>query len=313
MKYKDPIYAALAKKLEKEANRTIILESAAGEIVKIDPISAAYIRILEAKEEVLTEDRIDFLKNQYRDKLPTTHDKNAQFKTSDEIIAHLANGADPTKKKIYTQWLVNQYRNSSLTPEEAQERGVKKIPSFYQEDTGRYHTTLANFDKYKHKLDKKDINQYSDLDEVRNAVAPHLGSATSKKDAIKNLNHPGLSKEWEDEHINLYHLKDKQASMDLFGGGFENGKTDWCTADTRPEYNQFDNYTNGGHRLWVVQHKPTGKLYQYQVKNAQFMNAEDKPVSDHPEEYKAIMPSLHKAWRENDKYIDGDIDDDGRH
>lgn len=326
MKYNDPIQKAFADKMKKAGvtTKAIILESAAGEVIKVDPISAAFVRMGQPKglkeenieflgEEALMEDRIDFLKNQYRDKLSTKHDPDAEHTNSDDIINHLSEGGDPTKKKIYSQWLVNQYRNSSLTPEEAAARGVSKIPHFKQEDVSRSHRVLGNFDKYKSKLDKKDINQYADLDEVQTAVEPHLGTATSKKDAAKNLNHPGLSKEWEDEHINLYHLKTKEASKELFGGGSDAGKTDWCTADTRDQYNAFDNYTKGGHRLWVVQHKPTGKLFQYQVKSAQFMNAKDEPASNNMEEYNSIIPSLHKAWKENEKFIDGDIEDDGHH
>ena len=50
----------------------------------------SYQTLLESFE-LLTEDRIDYLKNQYKDKHSKDHDQLAQHKESDKIIDHSAN------------------------------------------------------------------------------------------------------------------------------------------------------------------------------------------------------------------------------
>lgn len=247
-------------------------------------------------EDILMEDRIDFLKNQYRGKLSTTHDPFATHVDHDAIVDHFA-GTDPTKKKIYTQWILNQYQRSSMSPDELTKRGISKQPHLKQEDAGQVNDVLTNFDKYRSKLPEKDINKYATLADVQDAVHPHLGSATSKKDAIKNLNHPDVEKKYDSDRISIYELKGKQGSKDLFGGGCENGKTDWCTADNRDEYNMFDRYHEQG-PLHVIHDKSNGDLYQYHVASGQFMDAADKPAQDNLEKYMDIMPHVHKAWDE---------------
>lgn len=263
-----------------------------------DPIAEKY-RLLQ--EELLTEGRIDFLKKQYDGKLTTEHDPGAQFTNTDDIVDHFAS-ADPTKKKVYTQWILNQYQRSGMSPDELAKRKIQNQPHLKQEDTGRVERTLSDFDKYQSKLPEKDINKYDTLEHVEDAVRPFLGQATSKAEATKTLNHPGLEKKWEDPHVAIFELKDKQASKDLFGGGCANGKTEWCTADTRDNYNRYDYYNEQG-PLHVVLNKQNGKKYQYHVASEQFMNEKDEPITD--EEFSEIAPSFHKAldeqpalWRE---------------
>ena len=54
---------------------------------------------------LLVEDRIDFLKNQFKDKIDTSHDPLGEHKSSDDIIDHFSTKSDPSHNKIYTNCL----------------------------------------------------------------------------------------------------------------------------------------------------------------------------------------------------------------
>jgi hypothetical protein len=58
---------------------------------------------------ILLEDKVDFLKNQYKDKLSTEHDQFAEHQSSDAIIDHLS-----TASKTYLPWLVKQYQQINI-------------------------------------------------------------------------------------------------------------------------------------------------------------------------------------------------------
>lgn len=114
---------------------------------------------------LLMEDRIDFLKKN-NPVIDTSHDALAVFDKPDEIINHFASVGDPTKKKTHTQWILNQYKKKNIR----------------QEDMARVRGALTNFEKYKGKLEKKDINQYGSVGEIETAVQPHMGTAATKKE-----------------------------------------------------------------------------------------------------------------------------------
>lgn len=236
-------------------------------------------RYIELQEQLLIEGRIDFVKKQYKDKINTDHDSFAPHKDSDAIVDHFAEHGDPTKKKLYTGWIVGQYNKGNTR----------------QEDVDRVHSTLSNFDKYKSKLPEKDINKYESLKDVEAAVKPHIGTAATKSEQRANEEHTGQELKFEDPHIKIYHLKTKEASQHLYGGGVDAGKTNWCTA-AKSANCMFDHYNKVGN-LHVIHDKNTGRVYQYHVNEAQFMDAHDNEIPT--EDFKRIAPSLHKAWDEH--------------
>jgi hypothetical protein len=119
---------------------------------------------------MLVENRIQFLKDKNPD-IDTSHDEFAVHRDSGAIIDHLSTHADPTNNKAFTPWIINQYKKKT----------------FKQEDVGMVHNALSNFDRYKKKLEKKDIGQYKNVAEVQDAVQPHLGTAATKKEAAKEI------------------------------------------------------------------------------------------------------------------------------
>jgi len=239
------------------------------------------------------EDRIQYLKDNTSN-LSTEHDPHAQHKSTPDIIQHLADHGDPTKKKIYTQYLTNLYKSG----------GMK------QEDTDRAKDVLSNFDKYKTKLsgDAKQltVKQYPSLTHIETAVEPHVGTAVTNKEKSVEVkakaetgNLPGHELKYEDENIKIFHLKDADTSKKLYAS--KNDKTpgaihptEWCTArDT--SNNMFDRYNSDG-PLHVVHRKSDGAVFQYHSHSNQFMDHKDNEISH--ADFKTIAPSLHKAWRE---------------
>ncbi|HET8685476.1 MAG TPA: hypothetical protein VFM18_02285, partial [Methanosarcina sp.] len=229
------------------------------------------------------ESRLDFIKNKYKDKLNTEHDTMATHKDPEAIVSHFAEHGDPTKKKIYTDWIVNQYHKGA----------------FRQEDTPRIHEYLSDFEKYKSKLPEKDINKYGSLKDVGEALKPHMGAPATNKEQKEFENNAGHELKYEDDRIKIYHLKSKEASQNLYGGGVKAGNTDWCTA-ARSDDCRFDHYNSKG-KLHVVHDKKTGEVYQYHAHEGQFMDRHDQPISD--ETHLELGPHLHKAWDQDHSLV----------
>jgi hypothetical protein len=243
------------------------------------------------QEKLLVESRIDWIKDNTKS-ISTEHDPQAISTDKNTIVDHIADTADPTKKKLYTHWLVKRYNAGD----------------FKQEDAYKVADHISNFDKHKSKLDKKDINQYGSLDELKSAVAPHEGTAATKKEALvqakSNLNMPGHELKYDDDNISIYHIKDKETSQKIYGRKNDKNPgicpTDWCTATQDNKHNRFDYYTKEEHpgsKLHVVHRKSDGAVFQYHPESNQFMDKHDEPISN--EDFKSISPSLHKAWKED--------------
>lgn len=235
------------------------------------------------QEHILTEDRIDFIKkNLEGKKISTEHDPMAQHQTNDDIVDHMA-ANDPTPKKLYTQWMVGQYRKGG----------------FKQEDAYRVGDNLKKFHANKNALEIKDINKHTPAS-LRDATAglasdePKSENALNKEAIIK-----GHTKVFGDDKIDIFRLENtpegKKASMQLYGGGSTIGgtHTDWCTADRRDQHNMFDHYSKDSN-LHVIHRKADDAVFQYHTSSNQFMNAKDETISK--EDFESIKPSLHAAW-----------------
>jgi len=201
----------------------------------------------------LHENRVEFLKGQYKEKpLDTSHDDFGQHKETDKIIDHFAEH-DPTPKKIYTGWVVNQYKKQNIR----------------QEDAPRVKETLGNFEKYKGKLEKKDINQYPHVADLETALQPHLGQVASKKEEKRQVKQEGADVVHDANDTLVHRIKTKEAACAIGRG------TRWCTAATQ-SHNYFDHYNKDG-PLYVV-HAPDKSKYQLHFETGQFNDAEDRGV-----------------------------------
>lgn len=157
------------------------------------------------------------------------------------------NSSDPTPTKKFLPWLVKQHMAGNVTPDDA-----------------RIHTTLANFDKFSHKLPNgKDHTAYD-----YNTVASHVGDnleATMKKKEGEQA----VEKVYDDPKsgVTAQQIKTKEASQKLYGGGAtRKGKmgcergTSWCVA-ARSEGNMYGSY---GPTMYTI-HDPNDDAAPYAV------------------------------------------------
>ena len=222
-------------------------------------------------EQELLENRIETLKTKvFNDGFDTTHDPLAQHKNTSDIVDHFADKADPTDKKIHTQWILNQYKNGNII----------------QEDHPRINEALSNFETHKGKLETKDINQYKSLSDVESAVEPHLGTTTKRqeKKAIKSEG-ADLVHNDKERGVTVHHIKTEQASCS-YGAG-----TKWCTIGKKD--NMFNYYNKDG-PMFVIQHG--GRKYQFHNASNHFKDEKNNDVEFeelHPDIQKSLAKSEH--------------------
>ena len=157
------------------------------------------------------------------------------------------NKIDPTSTKKFLPWLVKQHIAGNLSPEDA-----------------RIHTTLANFDKFAHKLPNgKDHNAY-DYNTLANHVGEHLESTLKKKEGEN-----AVEKVYNDPKsgVTAQQIKTREASQKLYGGGAtRKGKmgcergTSWCVA-ARSDNNMYGAY---GPTMYTI-HDPNDDNAPYAV------------------------------------------------
>jgi hypothetical protein len=281
-----------------------------------DQIAQAYMKrfqpapnVLEEQylgEEVLTESRLDWLKQHTKD-VSFAHDPHGPAKTIPDLVDKIATEGDPTKNKVHTQWLVNMYKNGNLKQED-----LYKAHAALKDYEGTSSTEGEKARGLKHSMspEEKQIThtKYPTIQSFQAVLAKHAGGLPASK-ITENLNkwqasgRGGLSQVWDDEHARVYRLhsdeEGKAASKAIYGGGEKCGGTEWCTANHNDQHNYFDHYTKEQHpgsHLYVVHRKSDGKVFQYHSHSAQFMDPSDSEIS--LEDLKTIQPSLHKMWDE---------------
>jgi len=221
----------------------------------------SYQTLLESFE-LLTEDRIDYLKTQYKDKLSTDHDQLAKHKESDKIIDHFASKADPSTGKVHTQWLVGQYAKKNIR----------------QEDAPQLKSTLNDFALVKDNLEKKDLNQYKDVGELRDAIAAQKATVEKKVKAKKTEaeeKSASMEKLYDEDGVTGFKIPNRAASIKNYGPQGTLAQTHWCTA-ANSEKNMFNHYKGGKYTM----HFPNGEVLQYNHQSGQIMDRYDRPVQE---------------------------------
>lgn len=167
------------------------------------------------------------------------------------------NEQSPQKMGKYGKWLLNQYRHRNLDMNNLSE--VKNILDF--------------FNRYNRQLEKKDITQYKNVDQVYEAVKNYMADptqATSKSDEARKIKEMGAEKVYEDKDWLIIVPKTQEAAI-YYGKG-----TKWCTAASSSD-NMFEYYNDQG-RLYININKHTGDKYQFHFESDSFMDAEDNPI-----------------------------------
>ena len=165
--------------------------------------------------------------------------------------------ADPSPTKKFLPWLTKQHIAGNVTPNDV-----------------RLGSTLQHFDKVKHQLDNKDHSGYH-----YNDLANKVGDRVKAKLEIDQKKNDVETIHKEPNGITAQHIKTKEASQNLYGGGSERGGkkgcargTSWCVS-ARSEGNIFGQY---GHMYTV--HDP---------------NDENAPYAVHPFNHGGVITSRH--------------------
>lgn len=135
------------------------------------------------------------------------------------------NSEKPKKMGKYTKWLFRLYTSNKL-----------KIEDLY-----KAREYLDYFNRYKQRLELKDIGQYSSLQSLYLAIRPFMENSrqpTSHKDEIRQIKE-GAEKVYEDDKWLIVVPHTQEASC-YYGKG-----TEWCTAANK-SYNLFDDYNEEG-------------------------------------------------------------------
>lgn len=218
-----------------------------------------FTRFIE-EASILKENRVQYLKDQHKE-FDISHDTLAKHKEAGAIIDYFASKADPTSNKAHTQWIVNQYKKKQIR----------------QEDAPQIKSTLEDFADVKPRLEKKDLNQYNDLGELRDAIATQK---TQAKKAAKNKKSASvdlpvdLEKLYDQDGVEGYRIPNKHSSIRNYGPAGIKAVTHWCTA-ANSNNNMFDNYKGGKYTM----HFPNGEVLQFHHQSDQIMDKYDRRVN----------------------------------
>lgn len=184
-------------------------------------------------------------------------DDDFERQAASKILEKLAT-ADPTGDRANALvWIARMYASRE----------------FLLEDVGRLRNDLTKFFQYRSKLANKDLNSYSSLDQLYDAVESVDDSdTTSKRQATKDAKVRGAKKIISTPNLTVVQLLTKEAA-NLYGKG-----TKWCT--TSEHGGQFESYAQQG-PLYALIVKDGGRerKFQLHLETEQFMDERDRPVS----------------------------------
>ena len=179
-----------------------------------------------------------------------------QRDTFDRIVA-----ADPTsgtdKMGRYGKWLLRLYNGGGLK----------------EEDLYKAKQYLSLFDKFKGRLERKDIGQYGSLPALCDAVRPFESGniSANNSEEERRIKANGVKRVYEDPEWLVVIPLTREAAC-LYGKG-----TKWCTA-AEPSDNYFDDYNDKG-PLYININRRDGRKYQIHFESKSFMDARDEKTN----------------------------------
>lgn len=220
------------------------------------------------------------------------------------------NDMDNVKVGKYAQWLLKNYVNIELTPEEKEydyrspdyARAVSRARDLFMEDLFKVTDDLTFFERAKQYLpqDQRDINKFTIstlYDLLKDFKIPEKKKADiEKKEAKKTrqgFNHAGGEIIYEGPNWTLIRIKDTgQIGKDaaVWYGGFQShreNESNWCTS--APGLNYFNNYIKDGPLYVIFPNDDKGEVgvktglpkerYQFHFPSNQFMDRDDRQVN----------------------------------
>lgn len=217
-----------------------------------------FLATFEKLNNILEEGIDDLYRNQLFSKIPR--------ETLLQIVA-----ADPTanveldKKGKYSSWLLTLYAKANL-----------KLEDLYK--ATEY---LTDFDKYKHKLEKRDISQYKSLPELFDAIEEVKSRVPTAQDLKKDAHRAGkdieahADKLFENDQWIIWIPKDHAGACSLARVG--GSQAQWCTATPENDY-YYKQYTNQGPLFVIINKDDPVEKYQYHFESCQFMDRTDRQI-----------------------------------
>lgn len=183
------------------------------------------------------------------------------FDDIDTFIEKVAE-IDPSLKGIYMPWIAKL--------------AIKSPDQNRTEDFYRLADDLKNFEQFKPRLEKKDINAYKSFTELAQAIEPFL--KPKKKTAADRKAEKEMEKiaTLKGEIVTVYQGSEGwvRVPMSKAASCYLGQNTKWCTAATQSN-NMFDHY-NKSDRLFVIYDKATKQRFQLHIDSGQFMNIKDQ-------------------------------------
>ena len=200
--------------------------------------------------------------------ITTAQAKDKFYKNIDNNIYNELIQADPTYNKEkdifgkYSKWILQQYLNKN----------------FKDEDIYKINDYLTAFDKYKSKIQQKDINQYKTPVELFKSIEPFTNkekdgdeSIMSNKELSTKIKSNEAKKVYEDNDWTVIVPETERASC-YYGKG-----TQWCTAATNGN-NMFDHYHEQGDLYIIINKQNPDEKYQFHFESSQFMDVHDSEI-----------------------------------
>ena len=204
--------------------------------------------------------------------------------------------ADPTTRqdngKIkkagkYANWVIKNFVKKFNNPGDRTQDEMKAERELFFEDLYKTNEDLQKFDRFKSRLDNKDINSY-DFEQLYDAVKDFdLTMAQTTKAERKTSDHPGGEVIHDGANWKVIKIEDKgqlgKEAACHYGG--QNKETRWCTS--APGLSYFERYIQDG-PLYVLLDKTdqeTGSVtglpkrrYQFHFPSSQFMDIDDRQI-----------------------------------
>jgi len=211
----------------------------------------------------------------------------------------------------YTEWIITQLRKLAIKVDQevpfkenrgAFQQAYDAARNLFFEDLFKVKQNLIRFhaNKKTDKIEKKDINQYSNFDELDSVVEalPLETATTTKSERKESKVHPGSevvlqTPNWDVIKIERQDELGKEAACFYGGNQLKSGKgeTNWCTS--APGLSYFQNYIRKG-PLFVLLPKGEktkfgslekgeisglpSRRYQFHFEDQQFMDPDDKQI-----------------------------------
>lgn len=239
-----------------------------------------------------------------------TADPTTRVPENFDIEGASINDMDKVKVGKYTQWLLKNYSNPELTPEEKEfdfkspefRRAVMRSRDLFMEDLYKVTDDLKKFERAKPFLpqDQRDINKFtisSLFNTLDGFVIPEKAKKKEEAKAAKKsrdgFNHAGGEIVFEGNDWTMIRISDQgQLGKDaaIYYGGFheyEQDESRWCTSS--PGLSYFNTYIKDGPLYVIFPNDDKGEVgkktglpkerYQFHFPSNQYMDRTDRQIN----------------------------------